>query len=103
VTARTSGPGGLPARGSTPSIRVVERVAQILALFDGPGAAISPQTAVDRLDLSRSTAYRYLRTLERTGVLARDREGDLVPGPLLRRAVAPPPPPPRPPWARQRR
>jgi DNA-binding IclR family transcriptional regulator len=88
---------------TAPSIRVVERVAQILSLFDRPGSAISPQAAVDRLDLSRSTAYRYLRVLERTGVLARDREGDLVPGPLLHRAVAPPPPPPRPPWARQAR
>ncbi|GAA4714586.1 hypothetical protein GCM10023215_67220 [Pseudonocardia yuanmonensis] len=68
-----------------PAIRAVERVAQVLALFDGPSRSITPRAAVEQLDLRRSTAYRYLRALEQAGLLHRDRNGQLIPGPVLRR------------------
>jgi DNA-binding IclR family transcriptional regulator len=68
--------------------RGVARVAHVLSMFDGLDDQISLTDAVARLDLHKSTAYRYLVSLEQEGILQRCRAGGFQPGPLLRRLTA---------------
>jgi hypothetical protein len=66
-------------------LRGVARVAHVLSMFAESGDRISVPVAVRRLDLRKSTAYRYLVSLEHEGLLSRAPDGFLEPGPLLRR------------------
>jgi len=51
------------------SIRSISRAAQVLALFDQDTTALTPAIVSDRLGLNRTTAHRYLVSLQAAGFL----------------------------------
>ncbi|MCC9177870.1 IclR family transcriptional regulator [Arthrobacter sp. zg-Y750] len=69
---------GLPGsdRGA---IQTIERAAMILALFDQHTRALSPALVAERLGLNRTTAHRYLHSLQASGFLGQA----YGPGPLI--------------------
>ena len=70
-------------RGDQADIQAVSRVSQILSLFDPATPEVTPNMVAERLDLNRTTAYRYCTSLVAAGLLERSAEGGYVPGGLL--------------------
>lgn len=50
-------------------IQSIDRAAQVLALFDQDTSSLSAATVADRLGLNRTTAHRYLLSLQAAGFL----------------------------------
>jgi DNA-binding IclR family transcriptional regulator len=61
------------------SIQSIERAAMILALFDQHTRVLSPALVADRLGLNRTTAHRYLLSMQSSGFL----NASSGPGPLI--------------------
>ena len=60
-------------------IQSIERASQILELFDQDTTNLSVNLVTERLGLNRTTAYRYLSSMQAAGLLSKR----LMPGPLL--------------------
>lgn len=60
-------------------IQSIERAAMILDLFDQNTRLLTPALVADRVGLNRTTAHRYLQSLQSSGFLA----PGYTPGPLL--------------------
>lgn len=60
-------------------IQAIDRAANILALLDQDTRNLTPALVAERLGLNRTTAHRYLQSLQRAGLLS----ASLGPGPLL--------------------
>lgn len=69
--------------GDQADIQAVSRVSQILSLFDPATPEVTANMVAERLDLNRTTAYRYCTSLVAAGLLERSAEGGYVPGGLL--------------------
>lgn len=69
--------------GDQAEIQAVSRVSQILSLFDPATPEVTANMVAERLDLNRTTAYRYCTSLVAAGLLERSAEGGYVPGGLL--------------------
>jgi DNA-binding IclR family transcriptional regulator len=65
--------------GRSSIIQSIERAASVLALLDQDTRSLSPALVAERLGLNRSTAHRYLMSLQHAGFLG----PNLGPGPLL--------------------
>ncbi|MET7400332.1 helix-turn-helix domain-containing protein [Dactylosporangium sp. NPDC005572] len=78
--AARPGPAAAPegGRGDT-SIQSIDRAAEILALFNQDTQHLSVAIVSERLGLNRTTAHRYLASLQSSGFLSKHRG----PGPLL--------------------
>ena len=61
------------------AIQSIERAAAVLALFDQKTRTLSPALVSDRLGLNRTTAHRYLLSLQASGFLS----PGYGPGPLV--------------------
>jgi len=61
------------------AIQSIERAAMVLALFDQHTRALTPALVADRLGLNRTTAHRYLQSLQASGFL----NPAYGPGPLV--------------------
>ncbi len=61
------------------SIQSIERASQVLALFDQDTQNLTTAVVAERLGLNRTTAHRYLLSLQSSGFLSRTNG----PGPLL--------------------
>lgn len=61
------------------SIQSIERAAQVLSLFDQDTTNLSVATVAERVGLNRTTAHRYLLSLQSSGFLSPSNG----PGPLL--------------------
>ena len=61
------------------SIQSIERAANVLSLFDQETRVLRPAFVAERLGLNRTTAYRYLQSLQATGFLS----ANFGPGPLF--------------------
>jgi DNA-binding IclR family transcriptional regulator len=61
------------------SIQSIDRAANVLALLDQNTRRLTPAVVADRLGLNRSTAHRYLLSLQHAGFLS----SSFGPGPLL--------------------
>ncbi|TJZ98958.1 IclR family transcriptional regulator [Actinacidiphila oryziradicis] len=73
-----------PPKGDQADIQAVSRVSQILALFEPGTPELSTGEVADRLNLNRTTAYRYCTSLVAAGLLERSSEpGRFIPGGLL--------------------
>lgn len=73
----TDGPAGHdPDRAS---IQSIDRAANVLALLDQHTPTLSATMVADRLDMNRTTAHRYLQSLQSAGFLG----PSYGPGPLL--------------------
>jgi len=70
-------------RGDQADIQAVSRVSQILSLFEPATPEVTANMVAERLDLNRTTAYRYCTSLVAAGLLERNTEGGYVPGGLL--------------------
>ncbi|AWL42741.1 HTH domain-containing protein [Streptomyces sp. SM18] len=71
-------------KGDQADIQAVSRVSQILALFTPATPELSASEVADRLQLNRTTAYRYCTSLAAAGLLERAKEpGRFIPGGLL--------------------
>jgi DNA-binding IclR family transcriptional regulator len=81
VTKSTRSPDA--ERGDQADIQAVSRVSQILSLFDPATPLVTANMVAERLDLNRTTAYRYCTSLVAAGLLERNAEGGYVPGGLL--------------------
>lgn len=66
-----------------PDIQAVSRVGQILTLFAPQSTELASTEIADRLDLNRTTAYRYCMSLVGAGLLERGSSGGFIPGALL--------------------
>lgn len=66
------------------AIQSVERAAMILSLFDRTTPSLSPGIVSERLGLNRTTAHRYLQSLQGSGFL----DSGYGPGPLLDQLAA---------------
>ena len=78
--ARRTGRQDLPAGPSrTATIQSIDRAASVLALLDQDTGSLTPALVADRLGLNRTTAHRYLQSLQRAGFL----NTAFGPGPLL--------------------
>jgi DNA-binding IclR family transcriptional regulator len=62
-----------------PMIQSIDRAANILALLNEDTRALTPALVAERLGLNRTTAHRYLYSLQRAGFLG----ASYGPGPLL--------------------
>ncbi|MCQ8186752.1 IclR family transcriptional regulator [Streptomyces rugosispiralis] len=72
------------ARSGGGEIQAVDRVAQILRLFGPETPELTAGEAAERLDLNRTTVYRYCTSLVASGLLERGSSpGTFVPGALL--------------------
>ena len=69
--------------GSGTDIRAVGRVAQILGLFSPTQPQLSATSVATRLNLNRTTAYRYCMSLAAAQILQRLDNGEFTPGPVL--------------------
>jgi len=70
--------GGVPDAERT-HIQAIERAANVLALLDQDTRRLTAALVADRLGLNRTTAHRYLQSLQRAGFLS----PSAGPGPLL--------------------
>lgn len=61
------------------AIQSIDRAANVLALLNQDTPSLTPALVADRLGLNRTTAHRYLQSLQRAGFLS----PSLGPGPLL--------------------
>lgn len=61
------------------SIQSIDRAANVLALFDQHTRSLTPVLVSERLGLNRTTAHRYLQSLQTSGFLS----SSYGPGPLL--------------------
>jgi len=61
------------------AIQSIERAAMVLALFDQHTRTLSPALVSERLGLNRTTAHRYLQSLQASGFL----NASYGPGPLV--------------------
>lgn len=61
------------------AIQSIERAAMVLALFDQDTRTLTPALVSERLGLNRSTAHRYLASLQASGFLS----ASFGPGPLI--------------------
>ena len=61
------------------SIQSIERAAMVLALFDQHTRTLSPTLVSERLGLNRTTAHRYLLSMQASGFL----NASYGPGPLI--------------------
>jgi DNA-binding IclR family transcriptional regulator len=61
------------------AIQSIERAAMVLALFDQNTRSLSPALVSERLGLNRTTAHRYLQSLQASGFLG----PNYGPGPLV--------------------
>lgn len=61
------------------TIQAIDRAANVLGLLDQDTRTLTPALVSDRLGLNRTTAHRYLQSLQRAGFLG----ATLGPGPLL--------------------
>src|SRR5690554_4677475 len=75
---------GPPAEVDKGAIQSIERAAMVLSLFDRQTSALSPVIVADRLGLNRTTAHRYLQSLQSSGFL----DETYGPGPLLDQLAA---------------
>jgi DNA-binding IclR family transcriptional regulator len=66
------------------TIQSIDRAANILALLDQDTRSLSPALVAERLGLNRTTAHRYLQSLQRAGFLS----APFGPGPLLDQLAA---------------
>ena len=66
------------------SIQSIERASMVLALFDRDTHYLSPAVVSERLGLNRTTAHRYLQSLQSSGFL----DTEYGPGPLLDQLAA---------------
>jgi DNA-binding IclR family transcriptional regulator len=79
MMASTSG-----GEGTSFDIQSVSRVGQILALYGPQTAELTAVQVAERLDLNRTTAYRYCTSLVTAGILERGhRRGTFVLGGLI--------------------
>lgn len=69
----------LPGDPDRASIQSIDRAAGILGLFDQHTGTLTPALVTERLGLNRSTAHRYLSSLQRAGFL----NASFGPGPLV--------------------
>lgn len=69
----------VPADADRGAIQSIERAAMILALFDQHTRSLSPAIVAERLGLNRTTAHRYLQSLNASGFLT----PAYGPGPLV--------------------
>lgn len=67
-----------------PTIQAIHRAAHVLGLLDGDTRTLTAALVADRLGLNRTTAHRYLQSLQRAGFLG----PTLGPGPLLDQLAA---------------
>jgi DNA-binding IclR family transcriptional regulator len=65
--------------GDRGAIQSIERAAMVLALFDQNTRTLSPAVVSERLGLNRTTAHRYLLSLQASGFLS----PSYGPGPLV--------------------
>jgi len=72
-----------PDVGAATDIRAVGRVAQILGLFSPTQPQLSASAVAVRLNLNRTTAYRYCMSLTAAQILQRLDSGEFAPGPVL--------------------
>ncbi len=61
------------------AIQSIERAAMVLALFDQDTRSLTPTLVSERLGLNRTTAHRYLQSLQASGFLS----ASYGPGPLV--------------------
>jgi DNA-binding IclR family transcriptional regulator len=66
------------------AIQSIERAAMVLSLFDRDTHTLNPLLVSERLGLNRTTAHRYLQSLQVSGFL----DGTYGPGPLLDQLAA---------------
>lgn len=72
------------ARSGGTEIQAVDRAAQILRLFGPETPELTAGEAAERLEMNRTTTYRYCTSLVSAGLLARGTTpGTFVPGALL--------------------
>jgi DNA-binding IclR family transcriptional regulator len=60
-------------------MKSIDRAANVLALLDEDTRSLTPALVAERLGLNRTTAHRYLQSLQRAGFLS----ASFGPGPLL--------------------
>jgi DNA-binding IclR family transcriptional regulator len=68
-----------PSAAERGSIQSIDRAANVLALFDQNTRSLTPALVSERLGLNRTTAHRYLQSLQSSGFLSTS----YGPGPLL--------------------
>ncbi len=66
------------------AIQSIERAAMVLSLFDRDTLSLTPVIVSERLGLNRTTAHRYLQSLQSSGFL----DATYRPGPLLDQLAA---------------
>lgn len=80
TTTEVAGPRG--------EIQVVSRLAALLECITADSPSMDIQRAADVLGVGRSTAHRYLASMERSGLLAKDPSSKYVLGPVMVRLGA---------------
>lgn len=75
---------GAPADVDRGVIQSIDRAGQILALFDQDTPSLSAAMVAERLGLNRTTAHRYLLSLQSAGFLNKSN----APGPILDQLAA---------------
>jgi DNA-binding IclR family transcriptional regulator len=70
---------GTVADADRAAIQSIDRAANVLALLDQDTRSLSPALVAERLGMNRTTAHRYLQSLQRAGFLS----ASFGPGPLL--------------------
>ncbi len=71
--------GDLVVDAERAAIQSIDRAANVLALLDQDTPSLTPALVAERLGMNRTTAHRYLQSLQRAGFLS----ASLGPGPLL--------------------
>jgi len=74
--------------GGRGDIQVVSRLAALLECITADSPSMDIQRAADVLGVGRSTAHRYLASMEKSGLLAKDASSKYVLGPVMVRLGA---------------